>query len=92
MRAKLLELGAKEFISTRGMQIAQLQMDGGVAVSDILDSITLSWPDDMKEEMKSTIRQFRESGESANPDAVVKKRGRPVGSKNKAKTDDEIPF
>lgn len=91
MREKLLDLGAKEFISTRGMQIAQLQMDGGVAVSDILDSITLSWPEDMKEDMKSTIKKFRESGESGNAEAIVKKRGRPVGSKNK-KSDDDIPF
>lgn len=87
MREKLVDIGSQEFISTRAMQIAQRQFDGGVSANDILDSLTLSWPEDMREEIKETVRKFREEG------GVIekKKRGRPAGSKNK-KDDDEIPF
>lgn len=72
MRAKLIELGAQEFISTRGMQIAQLQLDGGVHANDILDSLTLSWPEDLRDQMKVEIKKYRDSGKSGEE---VKKRG-----------------
>lgn len=87
MRDKLEELGSQEFISTRAMQIAQRQFDGGISVNDILDSITLSYPDDLREELKKTVKAFRDSGESKEE---KKKGGRPLGSKNKPKSD--IPF
>ena len=87
MREKLVDFGAKEFISTRAMQIAQKQYDGGVAIVDILESITLSWSDDLRERIKTEVRNFRESGDSVKE---VSKGGRPKGSKNKPK--DEIPF
>lgn len=64
MREKLNELGSQEFISTRAMQIAQLQLDGGVTVPEILDSITLSWPEDIVTEIREDIRKFRESGKA----------------------------
>lgn len=87
MREVLLDMGAQEFISTRGMQIAQRQLDCGVSFSDILDSITLSWAEDLRENVKKEVRTLKESGEAS----VVKKGGgRPKGSKNKPKSD--IPF
>jgi len=90
IREQLLELGAKDFISTRAMQIAQLQLDGGVSVPDILDSITLSWPEDIRDDIKEKVREFKNSGDASDPEVIKSGRGRPKGSKNKQK--DEIPF
>ena len=86
MRNKLLDLGAQEFISTRAMQIAQRQLSGGVAIVDILESISLSWPEDLRDQVKTEVRKLKESGEI---NKEKKGPGRPKGSKNKT---DEIPF
>lgn len=88
MREKLIELGAQEFISTRAMQIAQRQFDGGVSIVDILESISLSWPEDLRDQVKAEVRKLKESGSLEKE----KKPGRPSGSKNKAKESSEVPF
>lgn len=55
MRDKLVELQAQEFISSRCMQIAYLQWVGGISIEEILESITLSWPKDIKDEVMKNI-------------------------------------
>lgn len=88
VREELTRLNSHEFISTRCMLIAQKQLQGGISPNDILDSITLSWPEDLREEIKKVIREYVVSEESK---VEKPKRGRPVGSKNK-KSDDDLGF
>ncbi len=82
MREVLIELGAQEFISTRAMQIAQRQLDGGVAIVDILESISLSWAEDLRENVKKEVRKLKESGEASKEKKQVKQ----------LKKGDAIPF
>lgn len=48
MRRKLIDLGAQEFISTRAIQVAYKQLSAGVTVKEIIESITLSWAEDLR--------------------------------------------
>lgn len=77
MRDKLIELQAQEFISSRCMQIAYLQWVGGISIEEILESITLSWPKDIKDEVMKNIN--------------VSKQTNATTSKKKSKNSD-IPF
>lgn len=82
MRKRLIDIQAQEFISSRCMQIAYLQWSGGISIKEIIESITLSWPADIKEEV---LKSVNTNGE------IIKVSNSPVVAKRKGKKD-EIPF
>lgn len=78
LRTELKRVQSQEVISTRGIKAAYKQISAGLASTDVLNSMVLSWPQDLKSFAKKKIETYTEKSEAKQ-----------LTSKAKSKADSE---